>query len=223
MLRYNDYIITHPGLKPGMDAYTVDGEKLGSIVELNDDSLIIEKGFFFPRDFTFRYDDIGEITDSKLILNQKRSDVDLWKNEKYAGWSEYDKANVGENVSIPVKEERLEAEKVIRQKGEVRVRKVVHTEMKNFTIPVTKEEVIVERKPVTGAESIPKETAAFKEEEIKIPIMEEEAKLVKKPVVKEEVNIKKTTYTEHEKVSGEVKKEEIHVDRDEDKDRRKAA
>ena len=34
------------------DAYTRDGHKLGSIVALDDDSVTIEKGFFFPKDFT---------------------------------------------------------------------------------------------------------------------------------------------------------------------------
>lgn len=223
MLNYKDYIATHPGLKEGMDAFTVDGEKLGSVVELNDDSVIIEKGFFFPRDYSFRYDDITEIADNKVIVNQNRSDVSAWKDEKYAGWSEYDKLNKEENINIPLKEERLEAEKVVRQKGEVRVRKVVHTEMKNFTVPISKEEIVIERKPVTGAESVPKGTTAFKEEEIKIPIMEEEAKVVKKPVVKEEVTISKKAHTEHEKVSEEVKKEELHIDRGEDKERKKAA
>ncbi len=223
MLNYKDYVATHPGLKEGMDAFTVDGEKLGSVVELNDDSVIIEKGFFFPRDYSFRYDDITEIADNKVILNQNRSDVNAWKDEKYAGWSEYDKLNKGENINIPLKEERLEAEKVVRQKGEVRVRKVVHTEMKNFTVPISKEDVIIERRPVTGEESVPKETAAFKEEEIKIPIMEEEAKVVKKPVVKEEVTISKKAHIEHEKVSGEVKKEELHIDRGEDQEKKKAA
>lgn len=223
MLNYNDYISKNPGLKPGMDAYTVDGEKLGTVVAFNDDSLTIEKGFFFPKDFSFRYDDITEITDGKLILNQKHTDVDAWRNEKYVGWSEYDKVNTGEDLNIPLKEERLEAEKVVRQKGEVRVRKVVHTEMKNLTIPVTKEEVIIERKTVTGAEAVAKGTTAFKEEEVSIPIMEEEVNVVKKPVVKEEVNIKKKVRIEQENISGEVKKEDIRIDRDEDKDHRKAA
>jgi stress response protein YsnF len=42
-------------------------------------------------------------------------------------------------------------------------------------------------------------------------------------VVKEEVTISKKAHTEHEKVSGEVKKEELHIDRGEDQEKKKAA
>lgn len=223
MLTYKEFIAIHPGLEEGMEAFTVDGEKLGNVVELDDDSLIIERGFFFPRDYSFRYDDIAEIVDNKVILNQNRSDVDVWKDENYTGWAEYDKLNKSENINIPLKEERLEAEKVVRQKGELRVRKVVHTEMKNFTVPISKEEIVIERRPVTGEKSIPRDTTAFKEEEIKIPIMEEEVRVVKKPVVKEEVSISKKAHTEQEKINEEIKKEELHIDRDEDQEKKKAA
>ncbi len=220
MFNRDQFLNKFPGVNEGQNAYTQDGEKLGKVIELNDDYLTVEKGFFFPKDFTFRYDDISEVRDGELILKENRSDLSEWQKPEYKGWSEYDRAN---ELSVPVKEEELEAYKIARQKGEVRIRKVVHTEMKTFTTPVTKEEVIVERKPVSGAarESKAKDTD-FKEGETTIPIMEEEVEVTKRPVVKEELKIHKEKKVEEKKVTGEVKKEDVRVE-GEDKDKRKAA
>ena len=52
--------------------------------------------------------------------------------------------------TIQVKEERLHAEKHPVEKGEVRVRKEVHTETKTLEVPVEREEVVIERTPVHG-------------------------------------------------------------------------
>ncbi|MFP4015380.1 MAG: YsnF/AvaK domain-containing protein [Chitinispirillaceae bacterium] len=217
MLNRNQFLDKYPGVSEGNNAYTRDGEKLGKIIELNDDYLTIEKGFFFPKDFTFRYDDISEVRDGELILKENRGDLSEWQKPEYKGWKEYDQAN---ELTVPVKEEELEAYKVARQKGEVRVRKVVHTEMKTFTTPVTKEEVIVERKPVSG-DTKPQDTE-FKEGETRIPIKEEEIEVRKRPVTKEELKIHKEKHVEEKKVEGEVKKEDVRVE-GEDKDKRKAA
>lgn len=218
MLNRNQFLDKYPGVSEGKNAFTKDGEKLGKLIELNDDYLTIEKGFFFPKDFTFRYDDVSEVRDGELILKEKSSDLSEWQKPEYKGWGEYDQAN---ELTVPVKEEELEAYKTERQKGEVRIRKVVHTEMKTFTTPVTKEEVIVERKPVAGKESKPEDTE-FKEGETRIPIMEEEVEVKKRPVTKEELKIHKEKHVEEKKVEGEVKKEDVRVE-GEDKDKRKAA
>ncbi|MDG5815713.1 YsnF/AvaK domain-containing protein [Chitinispirillales bacterium ANBcel5] len=220
MLKKKQFLEKYPGAKEGLNAYTQDGEKLGKIIELNDDYLTIEKGFFFPKDFTFRYDDVMEIKESDCIINQKQTELSEWKEKDYKGWTDYEKTN---ELTVPVKEEELEAVKVARQKGEVRVRKVVHTEMKNFTVPVSKEEVIVERKPVSDeTQQLKPEDREFKEGETRIPVREEEVEIRKRPKVKEELKIHKEAHTEEKKVSGEVKKEDVKVE-GEDKGKRKAA
>jgi len=37
-------------LLPGMEVYASDGDKVGTISDVTDDSIIVEKGFFFPSD-----------------------------------------------------------------------------------------------------------------------------------------------------------------------------
>ena len=236
MIRRDDFINKYPTLEEGTEVFTKDGVDLGKVVDLNNDFIAIRKGLFFPKDFTFRYDDVQDVYDHKMVLKYNQSELSAWRDEKYRGWDEYDRLNqpeaetkISEEKRMPLREEEIEPAKVIREKGEVRVRKVVHTEMKTFTVPVQKEEVIVERTPVTDTTVPPTDEKAFKEEEIRIPVREEEAEIVKREKVTGEVKVHKETRIEEQKVGGEVRKEEAKVerdrdiDRDIDKDKRKAA
>jgi uncharacterized protein (TIGR02271 family) len=213
MLNKNDFLSTHPEIHPHMDAYSLDGEKLGEVERLDEDSITIEKGWFFPRDFTIRYDDVVDIREDHLIVNRGRTDLDEWRTPDYRGWEEYDRAaGSDEEARIPLREEELEAEKT-RREDEVRLHKVVHTEMKHMEVPVQKEEVVIERVPASDAGTADTGVGAFHEEETRIPIMEEEVQVSKRPVVKEEVRARKQTRTEQRDVSGEVRKEDVEVER----------
>jgi len=119
-----------------------------------------------------------------------------------------------DSVRMPIVEEELEAQKTVRQAGEVRLRKVVHTELKHFTVPVMKEEVRIERTPVTDRTANVSEADAFREKTVAVPIMEEEVTVTKRPVVKEEVRVDKTRTEEEREVTGEVRKEDVQVDQD---------
>src|SRR3954447_17915518 len=44
---YGDYVT----LVPGMDVYASDGDKVGTIREATEQSITVEKGFFFPKDY----------------------------------------------------------------------------------------------------------------------------------------------------------------------------
>src|SRR6476620_4688240 len=140
---------SYPGITEGMAVYCRDGEKLGKIVSLSEDHFIVEKGLFFPRDFTLRFRDIQDMREGSVYLNMNKSDLEEWKDESYAGWSQVDDINAGrlapqpksefsdrysalssEETRVPLIEEKLEAQKTLRQTGEVTVRKVVHTELR---------------------------------------------------------------------------------------------
>jgi len=115
-------------------------------------------------------------------------------------------------VSIPVREEELGAEKRQRE-GEVRVHKDVYTETQRMEVPVQKEEVHVEHVPAGEAEAAETDENAFKEQDIRIPVKEEVVEVTKRPVVKEEIRVSKEARTEEEEVSGEVRKEKVKVER----------
>lgn len=227
MLTKNDFLSTHPEIHTRMDAYSLDGEKLGAVERLDDDSITIEKGWFFPKDFTIRYDDVVDIREDHLIVNRGRTDLDEWRTPDYTGWNEYERENrieepagrTREEATIPLREEELEAEK-IRREDEVVLHKVVHTEMKHMEVPVQKEELVIERVPASDVGTADTGVGAFHEEETRIPLMEEEVQVTKRPVVKEEVRARKQTRTEKRDVSGEVRKEDIEVERGNKREKR---
>lgn len=124
----------------------------------------------------------------------------------------------GEEIEIPLREEELEAQKVERQKGEVHLRKVVRTEHRTITIPVTTEEVVVEHTPVTATGTtgeLEAGEASFQEEDLTIPIMEEEVELVKHMRLREAVRARKVTHTEQRELSGDVRVEDLEVEKKE--------
>jgi uncharacterized protein (TIGR02271 family) len=110
---------------------------------------------------------------------------------------------------IELREEELRAEKQRVKAGEVRLRKEVVEEQKNFDVPVTREEVVVERHSVAGR---PAEGDIGNDEEIRIPVMEEQVRVEKTPVVREEVSLKKRKVQDTERVSDTVRREEARVD-----------
>jgi len=122
-------------------------------------------------------------------------------------------ARAGE--TIEVREEQLHATKTPVEAGEVRVRKEVTTEHKTIDVPVQREEVVIERHPVSGRAS---SSDIRSGEEVRIPVMEEQVNVEKEAVVKEEVTIGKRTVTDHERVSGDVRKENVRVERKGDAD-----
>ena len=60
-------------------------------------------------------------------------------------------------------------------------------------------------------------------EEIRIPVREEQIFVEKRPVVKEEVTVGKRVVQDTERVGGEVRKEEVRVEREGDVDIRETA
>jgi len=117
--------------------------------------------------------------------------------------------------ALRLHEEELRAHKQTVQTGEVRVRKEVHTEHQTLDVPVRKEEVVIERRPVAGQAS----SADIRPgEDIRIPVSEEQVKVEKQTVAKEEVKVGKRQVQDTERVSGDVRKEEVRVEKTGDVD-----
>lgn len=223
MLLKKDLTTKYPQIQEGLMVRCQDGEKLGKISAMNEDSFTVQKGFFFPKDFMFRYDDIADYKDDELIVGTCGPDLQEWKSDRYSGWSQVEDVNAGkvraeprEGAAMKLYEEKLEAEKVYKEAGRARIRKIVHTELKNFTVPVMHEELRVERTP-GGQEAATPEAGAFEEKTVDIPVMKEEVTVSKKPVVKETVHVSKEKIAEERKVSGEVHSEEAKIEGEEQK------
>jgi uncharacterized protein (TIGR02271 family) len=121
----------------------------------------------------------------------------------------------GETV-IPLHEEEVKVGTRSVETGGVRLRKVIRTETVQTPVEVRHEEIQIERVPATGQRASEK---AFQGEDIYIPLRREEPVVQKEAHVREEVRARKAEVAEKRTVTGEVRKEDVEVE----KERRKAA
>ncbi|MEH7442906.1 YsnF/AvaK domain-containing protein [Bacillus sp. JJ1122] len=118
--------------------------------------------------------------------------------------------------TLKLREEQLDVSKETVQTGEVEVHKHVVEDQQKVNIPVTREEVYVERREVNEVAS-DVDSVIDDGETIRVPIMEEKVEVTKKPVVTEELVIGKREVTDTEQVVETVKREEAHLDTDDDR------
>ncbi|GAC1532223.1 MAG: hypothetical protein NVS2B6_20320 [Thermoleophilaceae bacterium] len=216
-------------LKEGQLAYSADGEKLGKIVRIAEESVIIEKGFFLPQDFACSRSDVADVRDDKVYLSLTKAQLEAGaraagvggsnrgadspaiEREVPAGSSARGASTLESEVRVPVVEEEVSVQKRAREAGKVRVSKHVVTEQKTLTVPVLREEVRVER--VAGT-SRPSEEAILRDDSVTVPVMEEEVIVTKRPIVREEVRIKKSQRLEQRAVQADVRREAVEIDQE---------
>jgi uncharacterized protein (TIGR02271 family) len=96
-------------------------------------------------------------------------------------------------------------------RGSVTLKKNVVTEHQQVEVPVTREEVVIERHPVSGREA---RTGSFEPgKEVTVNLEEDRVRVEKQPVVREEVNVGKRQAQQTQRVGGDVKHEELKIDR----------
>lgn len=59
-------------IQPGASVYGSDGEKLGALMEIGPDYLVVEKGLFFPTDYFVPNGAIASIEPDRVTLNLTR-------------------------------------------------------------------------------------------------------------------------------------------------------
>jgi uncharacterized protein (TIGR02271 family) len=119
------------------------------------------------------------------------------------------RADEGEVVRA---EEELRVGKRDVDAGRARVRKWVETEPVETDVELKRERVRVEREPIDQ----PVSGVELGEEEIEVPVHQEEAVVQKETIAKERVSLEKDVDTERETVGGELRKERVEVEGDED-------
>lgn len=214
--------MTRSDIREGMAVYSADGTKLGKVTECQQGSFFIEKGFFFPKEYIARYEDIADIRGDDLHL--RLTDEMLKTGDERAATSgelrgeglesrtgsEAALAGTTKSVDVPVVEEELIAEKRVREAGEVRVHKDVTTEHRQISVPVTKEEVRVERVPADASAKVGE--GAFEEGTMSIPVREEEVEIRKRPVVREQVRVSRTARQEERRADADVRREDVRIE-----------
>jgi uncharacterized protein (TIGR02271 family) len=210
MTRRDEFLNSHPDFHPGMLAFSDDGQELGEVQKLDEDNLTIEKGRFFSTDRRLPYDAVSDIRGDHLIINRKQADLEEWRTPGYTGLQEESgRADIEEaetGASVPIYQRDLE--ELERTEQDVGERATPREG------PPDVERMETERTPAEGTAGPMPGGESFRDEEIRIPVMEEEVEVHKKPVVREEVRARKQTRTEERDVSGEVRKEDVKVERD---------
>jgi len=116
-----------------------------------------------------------------------------------------------DDITVPVLEEQLVAEKQRGETGHAHLHKDVVQEQQALNVPLTHEEVRVERAPVEGRVT-DVGPAAFQERDIEIPLMGERVITEKEARVVEEVRLHKQPVTEQRQVTDTVRKERVRVE-----------
>ena len=114
---------------------------------------------------------------------------------------------------MPLTEEQVRVGKRTVDAGQVRLRKIVRTEIVNQPVEIRHEDVVIERVAAGDVHS-GTATSDFKEETIDVPLTREEVVVSKEAHVTGAVRLHKTAETETQNVSETVRKEDVEVLRD---------
>ena len=200
------------------EARSLDDANLGKVQEINETSIIIEKGtknkdkFYIPRSIPHAYNgsvillDITEDEAKKQFMTDTSMPTPSTEESKALPREEN-----GETI-IPLTEERLKVSKKETMQEATLIKESVK-ETKTVEVQLTHEELIIEkRKPSSsrGNTTTEEEQKQIQSKtEITIPLKKEEVVVTKKPYVKEEIVIKKKQVTETKTVSEDLISEKV--------------
>jgi uncharacterized protein (TIGR02271 family) len=127
------------------------------------------------------------------------------------------KPGESKELIVELATEELVPEKRVREVGQVRITKVVRTEVKHFTVAVRREELLVERVAVESAQA--REGGErlgtlkpFEQGTLVIPLYEEQVEVLTRPYVWQEVRVSKRLEEEEREVRATVRREEARVE-----------
>jgi uncharacterized protein (TIGR02271 family) len=161
--------------------------------------------------------DLGESTGAAVAdaprVNAATAGIPLGNTSRAdtsrTGYRESDAPGV-QNIRLYGEVLRVHTDRINR--GEVRVRKEVHTTNQTVDVPTRREELVIERTPVQGER--PAGNPSFQEQEIRVPLSEDRVRVEKQPVVREEVKVGKKQVSDVEKVNEQVRNEDLKVEND---------
>jgi len=223
-------------VRNGMFVMGTQGERIGKVIRCDDETFVVEKGVFFPKDYELRYDHITDISGGTIryaltdfLRGRELAAEKAPAPEREAAISaaattggataaaatatarRAEKASDRDEIRIPLMREEIGIEKVARESGHVRIHKTVHTEEKRFSVPVTREEVVIEHVAV-GRDAALNAEGAFTEDTVDVPLYEEEVRVSKRSVLDEEVVVRTVAHSVEREGSAMLRHEEAEVE-----------
>ena len=223
-------------VRNGMFVMGTQGERIGKVIRCDDETFVVEKGVFFPKDYELRYDHITDISGGTIryALTDFLRGRDVTA-ERPAAATAHEAAMAAavpggataaaatatarraeasaerDEIRIPLMREEIGIEKVARESGHIRIHKTIHTEEKRFSVPVTREEVIIEHVAV-GRDAALSADASFSEDTVDVPLYEEEVRVSKRPILDEEVVVRTVARSVEREGSALLRHEEAEVE-----------
>jgi len=187
---YTDQVELHPG----MTVRSHDDEKLGKIVRLQDNQLLVEKGFFFPQDYWVPVSAVENADDDNVYLNVDKDQVlaQRWAEGK-ADWNaDAQRAAAGYGIDQPG-----------GTTGSVGTAATAGaTSLTNTTAGYTED--MAAATSAAGTETT---------DTIRVPVYEEELTATKRPVEAGNVQINKDVITEERTLDVPITEERVRVTR----------
>jgi uncharacterized protein (TIGR02271 family) len=184
-------------LQNGMDVYGADDAKLGSIHDIRENYFVIEKGFFFPKDYYVPVSAVAGVdADDRVFLNVTKDvalnqgwDVEPETLDTTGAYPATDQATVwsagSKSGSTAAPADFEQAAKARGQSSEV----------------IDPNYVAATDKPASGADAT------------RVPVYEEEITPVKRAVDRGKVRIEKEVVTENRTITVPVTEERVRVTR----------
>ena len=225
-------------IRNGMFVMGTQGERIGKVIRCDDDTFVVERGVFFPKDYELRYDHITDVSGGTVryaltdFLRGREGEVEAPSQPAAAsrGAAATAAAASGataaaappkasgdgtsaarDEIRIPLMREEIGIEKVARESGHVRIHKTVHTEEKHFSVPVTREDVVIEHVAV-GRDAALTGDDAFVEDTVDVPLYEEEVRVSKRSVLDEEVVVRTIAQSVEREGTATLRHEEAEVE-----------
>ena len=218
----------------GDEVFGSDGGKVGEVAIVYPSYIVVEKGFFFPTDYSIPYRAVTSSGGRQVFLTVTKdealnsgwdvvpadleavattstvaSDDDVVTRTAMSTGDAY--ATGADEIRIPVIEEELTATVRPVEAGAVRIEKDVVTEDRVLDVPVTEERLRIERRVVDRA-ATDADAALFQETLVEVPLRTEAIDVQKEARVKEEIVISKEAVQRTERVADTVRREEVRVD-----------
>ena len=223
-------------IRPGMDVYDVDGDKVGTVREVAEGNghptadagymQISIGGRGLGRPVYVPMSIVREIQAEGVYLDIDKDDAERLDGESpITGADQLDEGLDAEaprsrsrrstrsprEQTVELREEELHARKEKVQTGELGIRKEIITEERTLDVAVMREEVVIERRPV---ERKPVREDIGEGEALRVPVWAEQVRVEKQPVVVEEVRISKHVVEETQQVTDTVRREEARIEQD---------
>lgn len=216
MLTKEEFTKTHPDLRVGMMVYSMDGEKIGTIEGIGEDSLKIERGWLFHHDFAIPYDDIEDIRADQVIVRQRRADFE--EAEKAESWDTGESdlsgraSEMGERAGSRVEETGERLKERSKEMGE-RAKEAAGyggTRAEEETrIPVREEELKAEKRAKESEVGIRKEVRT-ETQHMEVPVQKEDVVVERRPASEATTDVSGKAFQEEE-MRIPLKEEEVEV------------